>query len=78
MQLKSGHEIMFGASTRLYKVHIDFTKLQRALNDKQKALRMEIQEMENLSDSKPEDIRRKLGSNYNETLYVGNLPYHFE
>lgn len=34
--------------------------------------------METLSDTKLDDVRRKLGSNLNDTLYVGNLPYHFE
>jgi len=39
---------------------------------------MEINEMETLSDSKLDDVRKKLGSNQHDTLYVGNLPYHFE
>lgn len=30
-----------------------------------------------MSDTKVEDIRKKLGSQI-ETLYVGNLPYHYE
>lgn len=34
--------------------------------------------MENLSDNKLEDLKKKLGSQNTNTLYVGNLPYHFE
>lgn len=34
--------------------------------------------METLSDTKLDDLKRKLGSSQNDTLYVGNLPYHFE
>jgi RNA recognition motif-containing protein len=34
--------------------------------------------METLSDTKLDDLRRKLGSAATNELYVGNLPYHFE
>ena len=40
-------------------------------------LQAEIQELETLSNSKLEDIRKKLGSTI-EPLFVGNLPYHYE
>ena len=39
---------------------------------------MELQEMESLSNNNIEDVRKKLGSQLNKTLIIGNLPYHFE
>lgn len=39
---------------------------------------MEIQQIESLSDNRIEDLRKKLGSKSCDTVYVDNLPYHFE
>jgi len=38
MELKNDFEISFGASTRLYKVSVDYSKYQKSLLDKQRAL----------------------------------------
>ena len=36
--IKTNDEVQFGASTRLYKLTIDYSKYQRALQEKQRAL----------------------------------------
>lgn len=76
--IKDGDEIVFGASTRSYKVTIDYSRLRKSLEAKQKALQNEIEAIATLSDSRIEDLRIKLGSSMVDTLYVGNLPYHYE
>jgi pSer/pThr/pTyr-binding forkhead associated (FHA) protein len=76
--LKDGDEVLFGASTRHYKVTVDYSKFKKALEEKQKALQNEIEAIDTLSDTKIEDLRKKLGSSVVDTLYVGNLPYHYE
>lgn len=78
MPLKDGDEIVFGASTRLYKVKTDYSKFRKALEERQQQLQNEINAIETLSDSNIDDLKKKLGSSSMSTLYVGNLPYHFE
>lgn len=34
--------------------------------------------MESLSNNNLDDVRKKLGSKFNNTLIISNLPYHFE
>ena len=76
--LKDGDEVVFGASTRIYKVTVDYSRFRKSLEAKQKALQNEIEAIETLSDTRIEDLRKKLGSSMVDTLYVGNLPYHYE
>lgn len=38
---------------------------------------MEVQADEELSDSNIDDIRKKLGSKLQTTVYATNLPYHY-
>lgn len=61
-ELKNGCEISFGASSRAYKVTVDYSKYQRAIKERQRNLQVEINEIEELDDSNLNDMRRKLGS----------------
>lgn len=38
---------------------------------------MEVNEIANLGDDNLEDLRKKVGSKYQNTVTVFNLPYHY-
>ena len=75
--LKTGSEIVFGASSRVYKVHVDYRQMQKSLHQRQKMLQMEVNEISNFRDDNLDDLRKKVGSKYNNTIVVLNLPYHY-
>jgi len=73
--LKNNDIIKFGASTREYKVIIDFTEADKNIETEKRELREEIKIMKMLEDPNmdPEELRRKMGYSTNDTIFVANI-----
>jgi RNA recognition motif. (a.k.a. RRM, RBD, or RNP domain)/FHA domain len=77
MQVKSGQKINFGLSTRTYEVHIDYSKMQKAVEIEKKNLEREMRVLERLDrpDLDTETLKSTLGLVKEDTVYVSNLPF---
>lgn len=75
--VKSGQKIVFGISTRVYEVQIDYSKMQKAVEIEKKALEREMRILERLDrpDLDIDTLKDTLGLVREDTVYVSNLPY---
>lgn len=73
--------MVFGASTRSYKVKVDYSKMLKAQEQALKALELEINKLENLKEDEELDVdqfKSTIGVAREDTIHVNNFPYHFE
>ena len=75
-RLKTGYTIHFGASTRRYKVTVDYSNVSKYLEEKTKNLDKDFKLLEKLNDpnASKEVIKASLGFEENDTIFVSGLP----
>ena len=80
MQVKasSNQKAVFGLSTRVYEISVDYSKMQRAVEIEKKNLEREMRLLQKLDDADNIDVealKSTLGLIKQDTVYVSNLPY---
>ena len=71
----------FGQSTRAYKISVDYSEMLREAEELLRSLEAEMTNLEKLDGKKELDIetfKSSFGLVKQNTLHVGNIPYHFE
>ena len=70
--------MIFGLSTRVYEISVDYSKMQRAVELETKNLEREMKMLEKLDDVENIDLetfKATLGLIKKDTIFVANLPY---
>ena len=70
--------MIFGLSTRVYEISVDYSKMQRAVELETKNLEREMKMLEKLDDVENielETLKATLGLIKKDTIFVANLPY---
>lgn len=70
--------MIFGLSTRVYEISVDYSKMQRAVELETKNLEREMKMLEKLDDVENidlETLKSTLGLIKKDTIFVANLPY---
>ena len=79
MAVKNGQKVVFGQSTRVYEIKIDYSKMQKAVEMEKKELEREIRRLERLDQAHASNdmdaLKSTLGLVKQDTIYVSNLPY---
>ena len=74
-RLAEGNKVNFGASTRDYKVSIDFSRIELLLQQEKKAMERELALMKHLDGAKGSAaIKEALDMAREDTVFVGGLP----
>lgn len=73
--LKNNQTIIFGESSRSYKVSLDYSKVSKSFELEKNKLEQDLKILENLEgeDLDLETLQKSLGLNKNDTVWVGNL-----
>ena len=77
---KRGDLIKFGASTRSYKVSVDYSRMLKAQEEELKKLQKEMNQLENLKEDDEIDantFKNTIGVIREDTIHVNNLPYAY-
>lgn len=78
VKANSRQKVVFGLSTRVYEISVDYSKMQRAVEIEKKNLEREMRILQKLDDSENIDVdtlKSTLGLIKQDTIYVSNLPY---
>lgn len=82
VQLKQGgQKVQFGSSTRTYVVKVDYSRMEAAFAKHHRSLEQELdvlQRLDNKDDLDINTLKKTLGLQAKDTLFVSNFPYHFE
>ena len=76
-----GDVVTFGQSTRAYKISVDYSEMLREAEELLKSLEAEMTHLEKLDAKQDLDIetfKSSFGLVKQNTIHVGNIPYHFE
>jgi hypothetical protein len=78
VKASSAQKVVFGLSTRVYTVSVDYSKMQKAIEIEKKNLEREMRLLEKLDDVDNMDVetlKSTLGLVRQDTIHVANLPY---
>eukprot|EP00347_Sterkiella_histriomuscorum_P005853 403355024 len=78
VKAKADQKVVFGLSTRVYQISIDYSKMQRAVENEKRNLEREMRLLEKLDDVDNMDVdtlKQTLGLIKQDTIYVSNLPF---
>ncbi|CDW73079.1 fha domain containing protein [Stylonychia lemnae] len=78
VKANSKQKVIFGLSTRVYQISIDYSKMQRAVEIEKKNLEREmrlLEKLDNVDNIDMDTLKSTLGLIKQDTIYVSNLPY---
>jgi len=73
--------VNFGLSTRTYEVKVDYTRMRKAMEDQKRDLERQMEhlvKLDNHAELDVDTLKSSMGLVRQDTLYVANLPYHYE
>lgn len=76
-----GDKVEFGQSTRSYVISVDYSAMQREAEEALRQMEIEMTRLEKLNSNEELDVetfKSSFGLVKQDTLYVCNIPYHYE
>jgi RNA recognition motif-containing protein len=72
--------VVFGCSSRTYKVTVDYSRMERAAEEEQELLEAEMEKLKGLEnpDIDAEALKKTMGLTSQDTIFVTGFPYHYD